>query len=123
MPVSDAELKNLGIPKAQWPLTRMLFEQQETAPTPYEQALEQYADTAGDPGIVPPTGGPKSAAFGYVAPEGPDYTLGAESGGVRFKNGVIANPQTNEIYFPPNETVVGSEPWLRGSGQVGAGQD
>lgn len=114
MAISDAELKRLGIPKKQWPLARMLHEQQEQVPTPYEQALVDYADTEDDFGI-PATGGPKTSAFSYVddPTDQSSFTMGGQTGGVRFKNGVIANPQTNEIYFPPADDVVGSEPWLR----------
>lgn len=37
----------------------------------------------------------------------------SESGALRFNNGVIANPETGEVFFPPNdETVQGSWAWL-----------
>jgi hypothetical protein len=77
-------------------------------------------------GIQPEGGGPPIHAVGPGMAEGlpagssvsrpvvapGDYETGQESGAIRYANGVIADPETGEIAFPPNAAIPGSQQWF-----------
>lgn len=79
----------------------------------YRQAQAQYPDAVASATSPIPEGGGLMAAFSYV-PKGNEYAVGGETGAITYKSGVIADPATESVFFPPNDpTVAGSPAWLR----------
>ena len=74
------------------------------------QAREAYGFTAWPEPLSPlltraaGVGTPDLFDKGYIV---------SDEGAIQFKNGVIANPDTGELFYPPGESVKGSSTWLR----------
>lgn len=81
--------------------------------TAYAAAQQSYGFTEAFPweaqrgpeGPQPQFGGPPAVIR--------EYEFSSETGAIRYRNGVIADPTTGQVFFPPSADVPGSPAWTQ----------